>query len=44
MAKEAMTFVKVEGTRSKGKLKENGTAGSTSNDRAVYSAVCCYSE
>ena len=36
---EAFMCVKVEVTRSKGKLKKSGTDGSTSNDRVVYSAV-----
>ena len=37
---EALTCVKVEGTRSKRNLKKSGTEGSTNSDRVVYSAVC----
>ena len=37
---EALTCVKVEGTRSKRSLKKSGTEGSTISDRAVYSTVC----
>ena len=37
---EAFTCVKVEGTRSKRKLKKCGINGLTSNDRAEYSAAC----
>ena len=37
---EALTCVKVEGTRSKRSLKKSGTERSTNCDRAVYSAAC----
>ena len=38
---EALTCVKVEGTKFIGKLKKSGTDGLASNDRGIYSAVCC---
>ena len=38
--KKSFTCVEVEGTGSKRNLKKSGTKGSTSSDRAVYSAVC----
>ena len=37
---KAFTCVEVEGTRSRKNSKKSGTEGSTSSDRAVYSAVC----